>query len=140
MKTFMIVVGILAITAVVYGFDPKRLQKFRNNFENCTTKYQHLSTTDNPTVPVLNCMLIEDGRIFDANGEFMKEEVLKAIEDVIPDANKMGQALTMYNNCYDRVIREGGTDEKQKMKIITCIVLVMPFIETDASDIEHTIP
>ncbi|EFN76537.1 hypothetical protein EAI_02723 [Harpegnathos saltator] len=52
----------------------------------------------------------------------------------------MGQALTMYNNCYDRVIREGGTDEKQKMKIITCIVLVMPFIETDASDIEHTIP
>ncbi|EFN77140.1 hypothetical protein EAI_07003 [Harpegnathos saltator] len=50
----------------------------------------------------------------------IQREMLNAYKDGISDTNRLLQATTKFNKCYDEGLQSGNTGKEQTLKIIMC--------------------
>ncbi|XP_014487550.1 PREDICTED: uncharacterized protein LOC106751225 [Dinoponera quadriceps] len=127
MKTAMIIISVLTITAMAYGFNVERVRQVNENFLKCSSELGQ--SADNPTVEVFQCAIVKGGRVLDANGLYKKEDTLKIFEDIISDTSKLEQARNVFTKCYDEAIQNGSTGDEQTIKITTCSLPIIPLFD-----------
>ncbi|XP_032689857.1 uncharacterized protein LOC116853091 [Odontomachus brunneus] len=125
MKTFMIIVTVLSIMAIIYAKKPVNLETFSSNFRKCFKEKN--GTFKNRVAEAIVCAENKDGNVLNANGEFIRENALKQLENNISDPNKLQTMKAIYNKCHDKADRSRVTGHEQAIKIVNCLFPVFTF-------------
>ncbi|XP_011135574.2 uncharacterized protein LOC105180923 [Harpegnathos saltator] len=116
MKTLIIIVSVLIV--MTNGLNTERLRKFYQNLAKCNEELGEPMSEHFPEK--LYCAAERDGQVLNSKGEMIQQEMLKAYEDGISDTNRLQQAKTKFNKCYDEGLQSGNTGKEQTLKIIMC--------------------
>ncbi|XP_032689853.1 venom allergen 2-like isoform X2 [Odontomachus brunneus] len=127
MKTLMIIVTVLSVITIVYGINQTRLKKYHMNFAKCLEEKG--GTAEKPSPEAVVCLVVKDGDILNANGEYTREKAMKGIEDAISDPSTIQKAKAMYNKCHDEAEQSGVTGYEQTIKIAGCSSPVLAFFD-----------
>ncbi|XP_014487552.1 PREDICTED: uncharacterized protein LOC106751228 [Dinoponera quadriceps] len=121
------IVCILAVMTVVHGLDVARLQMLSESIVKCSEELGGSPTA--PTAEIIVCAGEKDGKVFNANGEYMKDAAIKAFEDFVSDADRLKKAQGMYAQCHDNGVQSGSTGREQSLKIAGCSLAILPLLD-----------
>ncbi|XP_032687762.1 uncharacterized protein LOC116851939 [Odontomachus brunneus] len=127
MQISVIIISVLAIAMMAYGYNADKLKKFYDDFAMCNEKLGTSPTE--PSAQAINCALINDGEILNANGEIITEIAMQKLDDLISDPDKLKQAREMHTKCYKEVVESGVTGNEQTLTMITCSMPIMGLID-----------
>ncbi|XP_032689848.1 venom allergen 2-like [Odontomachus brunneus] len=124
MKTLAIIVAVLAIITMIYGFNPKRLKKLKDNMAKCSKDLGESSSQPLSSKAIL-CALTKDGQIVDKDGLFSVEKCYQALQDFISDPAKLEQGKKIFQECYDKNMQGKGTNQEKTAKITECALPIV---------------
>ncbi|XP_032689847.1 uncharacterized protein LOC116853084 [Odontomachus brunneus] len=127
MKTLAIIVAVLAIITMVYGFNPERLKKLKDNMEKCSKDLGE-SSSQPLSGKALLCALTKDGQIINKDGLFWVENSSQALQDFISDTAKLEQGKKIFKECYDKNMQGQGTNQEKTAKLAKCTLPIVALL------------
>ncbi|XP_011137597.1 uncharacterized protein LOC105182112 [Harpegnathos saltator] len=128
MKTIVIIISVLAVMTVVYGYNEERSEKFLRNLSKCEKSPTRLQG-DRLSLETVICAIENDGKIFNENGEYKFEAAMQGLEDAISDQNSLNKAKKTFTNCYNKEIEKKTTGMDQTKEITKCSLSIFSFFD-----------
>ncbi|XP_014482184.1 PREDICTED: uncharacterized protein LOC106748309 [Dinoponera quadriceps] len=123
----LIIVGVLAVVAVAYGFEVAAVVKFRNDLSRCSKDMDELSS--NPSIDNLHCVMIKDGKMLKPNGEYDPKVALKRLADLMSDSGRVEVAHALFNKCYKEAVDSGVIGAEQTKQVLTCSKAILYMVD-----------
>ncbi|XP_011137600.1 uncharacterized protein LOC105182116 [Harpegnathos saltator] len=119
----LIIVGVLFFTIMSYSYNVERAWEAVEHVHNCQQKLKTRALFSN----LLLCIMVHDGQVLNAHGQFRVSAALRFIKDVIADKESMREAQALFNECYKNEFKKASSRINRTENIAICAMPIIRF-------------